>query len=126
MTFICSELFSRSHDGKIFTVSNKYCTLARSNVYLTIIGVIDVHVGSNIKYKVFRLFAIVNIVLLTFNRIDFFHFKLINFVFKSVVVWIVLFSYGFWFQDVWVRLFLFLFYRFDLCWFCLYILCFWH
>jgi len=97
VTFICSELFSCSHDGKIFTVSNKYCALTRSNVYLTIIGVIDVHVGSNIEDKEFRLFAIVNIVLLAFNRIYFLHFKLMSLVFESVVIGIVLFSYGFWF-----------------------------
>ena len=97
VTLISPELFCCSNNSEIFTVSNKYCALTWSNIYLTIIGVINVYVGSNIKNKIFRLFAIVDVILLTFYWIDFFHFKLISLVFKSIVVRIVLFLYGFWF-----------------------------
>lgn len=95
VAFISSELFGSCNNRQISTVSNKYCALTWSNVYFTIICVIDINIGGNIKDKILWLFAIINVVLLTFYWIDFFNLELICLIFESIIIRIVLFLNGF-------------------------------
>ncbi len=86
MTVICSKLSYRTNYYHIFTISNKDTTLDRSSKYKTILTIIDVYIGSYIKNKVFTIFTIINIELLTFYGIDRFCFELILLIFEIIVL----------------------------------------
>lgn len=65
MTLKSSKLPSRRHNNQIPTIPNKYSTLAWSYIHKTILTIIDVEIGSNIKNKIMTTFTIINIELLT-------------------------------------------------------------
>lgn len=97
MALVSSKLFGGRDDGQIFTVSNKNSAFTRSNINLTIVSIIDVNVGSDVKNKILRISAILDVILLAFNRIDFLYSELIRFILKPIIIWIILFLHCFWF-----------------------------
>ncbi len=109
MTLVCPKLFSGGYNGEILAVSHKNGALTWRDVYLAVIGVVNVHVGSHVEDKVLWVFAVLYVVLLALNRVYLFHLELALLVLESVVVRVVLLFDSLWFQNVWVARFLLLF-----------------
>ena len=75
MALICSELSSDSNYSQSFTVSYKNGALARSYKYGTILAVVNVDVSCDIEDEIKAIFTVIDVVLLFFDRIDFFYFE---------------------------------------------------
>lgn len=105
MAFKCSKLFCSCNYNEVFTISYKYCAFAWSNINFTIFCVIDVHISSDIKDKIFWILTIINVILLAFDRVYLFNPELIFFIFELIIIWIVFLLYFIWLKDIWVSLF---------------------
>ena len=111
MTIISSKLPNSSNNGHIFTAAYKNTALNRSSKDYTILTVINVDICSNIKNKIAWIFTILNVKLLTFDRIWDFYLELLWLIFEIVVLWIKFFLLYFWWQDIVLRLSLLLYFR---------------
>ena len=52
MTLVGSELLSRGNNRKVLTISNKNSALTRRYIYFSVISIINIDIGSDIKDKV--------------------------------------------------------------------------
>jgi hypothetical protein len=116
MTLISSELFSRSDDCQSFTISHKYCALAWSYKDSAIFRIIYVEISGYIKDKILGILTVIYIVLLLFDGINLFYFEAIDFIFISIIVWVVFLFHNFRLQNISLkrrlhRLFSFLYQR---------------
>ena len=131
MTLICSKLTCDGNNGHFFAISNEDSALNRSEKDEAVLAVINIDVSCDIKDKVGAIFAVIDIILLFFDWIDFFNFEGSNFIFETIIVRVVfLFSY-FWFQNIclkfwrlfnlflrllfWNQLLLFLHFHWNIC-----------
>jgi hypothetical protein len=111
MALIGPKLPRYSDYGQLFAVSDKNGAFAGCDKDSAILAVVDVNIGSNIENKITAIFAVVDVVLLLLDGVDFLDLKGICLILEAVVVRIVLFLYCFWLQNVGVKLG-WLFYRF--------------
>ena len=109
MTLISPKLLSRSNNSKSLATSYKNCAFAWCNKDSTIISIIDVEISSDVKNKVLRIFAVIYIILLLFNRINLFYFEAINFIFISIVIWIIFLLHCFRLQNIGLKRWLYWF-----------------
>lgn len=109
MALISPKLLSRSNNSKSLATSYKNCAFARCNKDSTIISIIDVEISSDVEDKVLWIFAVIYIILLLFNRINLFYFEAINFIFISIVIWIIFLLHCFRLQNIGLKRWLYWF-----------------
>jgi len=97
MAFIGSELSSYSNDGELLTISDENGAFAGCNEDCAVLAVVNVYIGRDVEDKIAAVFAIVDVVLLLFYRVNFFNLEGVGLVFEAVVVRVILFLDSFWF-----------------------------
>lgn len=99
MTLKCSELTSDGNNNHILAIPNKDSAFTWRNIHKTILSIINVEIGSNIKHKKLTVLTVLNIELLLIQSIDLLHLERTILVDKSIIIQINLFLYLGW-KDV--------------------------
>lgn len=109
VAFISSELFRSSNDNQVSAVPHKYRAFTGCYVNLTVRRIINVYICCHIKNKILAVLAVVDVVLLAFDRVYFFDLELTDFILEAIIVRIVLLLDCLWFENIGVGLLLLLF-----------------
>lgn len=91
VTLVSSKLTSDSYNIKLFAISNKNGTFTWCYKDITVLAVINIDIGCDIKDKIARIFTIIDIKLLFFYWIDFLDFERIRLIFETIIIRIVFF-----------------------------------
>lgn len=99
MALKCSELASDRNNDQILTIPDKDSALTWCNIHKTVLSIIDVEIGSNIKHKKLAVFTVLNIELLLIESIDLLHLERPILIDKPIIIQINLLLYFRW-EDV--------------------------
>ena len=85
MAVVSSKLADHTNDNHVLATSHKDTAFTWGSENYAVLAVINVDIGSHVKDKVKASFAVVDIELLPFERIDKLYFELVFFVFEKEV-----------------------------------------
>jgi hypothetical protein len=114
LAIISSKLFCGCDYNEVFTVSYKDCALTWRYIYFAALCIVYIDICSYIKYKVLWVLAIVDVVLLSLDGVNFLNSERLFLVFELIVVGVIFFPNGLWLQYVWIRFFLCLYWFLNL------------
>lgn len=103
MTIICSELACSSHNNHILTTTYKYAALYWCRKNDTVWTIINVDVGTDVKYEIIAFVTIFNVKLLTFYWVRYFDFKLFVLIFEVIILRVEFLLLYFWWHYVILR-----------------------